>query len=145
MQVIGPDQAVIEKKLNRLVKEFTDLLSLKLNKIDLMDEDMESRIYDRYLRTEVISPNEVRTKVGLPERKDGDEVLPFPTKVKKEGSGAPVGNSNNASSIPPKSRSDAGSTPTGVQGSGDQKERGQSQDSGDNIDTVKVFEGEKNE
>jgi PBSX family phage portal protein len=145
MQVIGPDQAVIEKKLNRLVKEFTDLLSFKLNKIDLMDEDMESRIYDRYLRTEVISPNEVRTKVGLPERKDGDEVLPFPTKVKKEGSGAPVGNSNNASSIPPKSRSDAGSTPTGVQGSGDQKERGQSQDSGDNTDTVKVFEGEKNE
>lgn len=145
MQVIGPDQAVIEKKLNRLVKEFTDLLQLKLNKIDLMDEEMESRIYDRYLRTEVISPNEVRTKVGLPERKDGDEVLPFPTKVKKEGAGAPVGNSNNASSIPPKSRSDAGSTPTGVQGSGDQKERGQSQDSGDNIDTVKVFEGEKNE
>ena len=108
---------------------------------------MESRIYDRYLRAEVITPNEVRTKVGLPERKDGDDVLPFPTKVKKEEAkaGAPIGNSNNASSIPPKSRSDAGATPTGVQGSGDQKERGQNQDSGDNIDTVKVFEGEKNE
>ena len=145
MQVIGPDQAVIEKKINRIVGEFTDLLQFKLKKIDLMDEEMESRIYDRYLRAEVITPNEVRTKVGLPERKDGDDVLPFPTKVKKEGAGAPVGNSNNASSIPPKSRSDAGSTPTGVQGSGDQKERGQNQDSGDNIDTVKVFEGEKNE
>jgi PBSX family phage portal protein len=145
MQVIGPDQAVIEKKINRIVGEFTDLLQFKLRKIDLMDEEMESRIYDRYLRAEVITPNEVRTKVGLPERKDGDDVLPFPTKVKKEGAGAPVGNSNNASSIPPKSRSDAGSTPTGVQGSGDQKERGQNQDSGDNIDTVKVFEGEKNE
>ena len=145
MQVIGPDQAVIEKKINRIVGEFTDLLQFKLKKIDLMDEEMESRIYDRYLRAEVITPNEVRTKVGLPERKDGDDVLPFPTKVKKEGAGAPVGDSNNASSIPPKSRSDAGSTPTGVQGSGDQKERGQNQDSGDNIDTVKVFEGEKNE
>ena len=116
------------------MKEFTDLLQLKLNKIDLMDEEMESRIYDRYLRTEVISPNEVRTKVGLPERKDGDDVLPFPTKVKKEeaSAGAPIGNSNNAASIPPKSRADAGSTPTGIQGSGDQKERGQAQDSGDN-------------
>jgi PBSX family phage portal protein len=145
MQVIGPDQAVIEKKINRIVAEFTDLLQFKLKKIDLMDEEMESRIYDRYLRAEVITPNEVRSKVGLPERKDGDDVLPFPTKVKKEGSGAPVGNSNNAASIPPKSRSDAGTTPTGVQGSGDQKERGQSQDSGDNIDTVKVFEGETNE
>jgi PBSX family phage portal protein len=142
MQVIGPDQAVIEKKLNRIIREFTDLLQIKLKKIDLMDEDMESRIYDRYLRTEVISPNEVRSKVGLPERKDGDDVLPYPTKVKKEGAGAPVGNSNNASSLPPKARSDSGATPTGIQGSGDQKERGQSQDSGDNIDTVKVSQGE---
>ena len=145
MQVIGPDQAIIEKKINRLLAEFTDLLQFKLKKIDLLDEDMESRIYDRYLRTEVISPNEVRGKIGFPERKDGDDVLPFPTKVKQENAGAPVGNSNNASSNPPKSRSDSGATPSGVQGTGDQKERGQSQDSGDNVDTVKVFEGEKNE
>jgi PBSX family phage portal protein len=145
MQVIGPDQAIIEKKINRLLAEFTDLLQFKLKKIDLLDEDMESRIYDRYLRTEVISPNEVRGKIGFPERKDGDDVLPFPTKIKQENAGAPVGNSNNAASNPPKSRSDSGATPTGVQGSGDQKERGQSQDSGDNIDTVKVFEGETNE
>jgi PBSX family phage portal protein len=145
MQVIGPDQAIIEKKINRLLSEFTDLLQFKLKKIDLLDEDMESRIYDRYLRTEVISPNEVRGKIGFPERKDGDDVLPYPTKVKQESAGAPVGNSNNAASNPPKSRSDSGATPSGVQDSGDQKERGQSQDSGDNVDTVKVFEGENNE
>ena len=145
MQVIGPDQAIVEKKINRLLAEFTDLLQFKLKKIDLLDEDMESRIYDRYLRTEVISPNEVRGKIGFPERKDGDDVLPFPTKIKQENAGAPIGNSNNASSNPPKSRSDSGATPSGVQGTGDQKERGQSQDSGDNIDTVKVFEGENNE
>ena len=132
MQVIGPDQAIIEKKINRLLSEFTDMLQFKLKKIDLLDEDMESRIFDRYLRTEVISPNEVRGKIGFPERKDGDEVLPYPTKVKQESAGAPVGNSNNASSNPPKSRSDSGATPSGVQSSGDQKERGQAQDSGDN-------------
>ena len=142
MQVIGPDQAIIEKKINRLLAEFTDMLQFKLKKIDLLDEDMESRIFDRYLRTEVISPNEVRGKIGFPERKDGDEVLPYPTKVKQESVGAPVGNSNNASSNPPKSRSDSGATPSGVQSSGDQKERGQSQDSGDNTDTVKISEGE---
>jgi PBSX family phage portal protein len=146
VQVIGPDQAVIEKKINRLLSEFTDMLQFKLKKIDLLDEDMESRIHDRYLRTEVISPNEVRAKIGLPEKSDGDIMLPFPTKVKKEDSaGAPIGNSNNAASNPPKSRSDSGTTPSGVQGSGDQSERGQNQDSGDNTDTVKVFEGENNE
>jgi PBSX family phage portal protein len=145
IQVIGPDQAIIEKKINRLLAEFTDLLQFKLKKIDLLDEDMESRIYDRYLRTEVVSPNEVRSKIGLPERSQGDDMLPFPTKVKQENGGAPIGNSNNSSSEPPKSRSDSGATPSGVQGTGDQKERGQSQDSGDNTDTVKVFEGENNE
>lgn len=136
MQVIGPDQAVIEKKINRLLSEFTDLLEFKLKKIDLLDEDMESRIYDRYLRTEVISPNEVRGKIGLPERKDGDDVLPYPTKIKQEnsGPGAPVGNSNNAASNPPKARSDSGQMPTGIRESGDQNERGQNQDSGDNVD-----------
>lgn len=136
MQVIGPDQSIIEKKLNRIINEFTDLLEIKLKKIDLIDEDMESRIYDRYLRTEVISPNEVRSKIGFPERKEGDEVLPFPTKVKKEGAGAPIGNSNNATSNPPRSRTDAGETPSGVREAGDQAERGQNQDSNDNPDSV---------
>jgi PBSX family phage portal protein len=146
IQVIGPDQAVIEKKINRLLSEFTDMLQFKLKKIDLLDEDMESRIYDRYLRTEVVSPNEVRAKIGLPEKTGGDEVLPYPTKVKKEDSaGAPVGNSNNAASNPPKSRADSGAEPTGSRESGDQAERGQNQDSGDNVDTTKVFEGENNE
>ena len=132
VQVIGPDQAIIEKKINRLLAEFTDLLQFKLKRIDLLDEDMESRIHDRYLRTEVITPNEVRTKIGLPEKPDGDVPLPYPTKVKKEDAGAPFGNSNNAASEPPKARSDSGATPSGVQGAGDQKERGQAQDSGDN-------------
>lgn len=132
MQVIGPDQAVIEKKLNRILSEFTDLVQFKLKKIDLIDEEMESRIYDRYLRTEVITPNEVRNKVGLPERKEGDQVLPFPTKVKKEGAGAPVGNSNNAASNPPRSSSDSGRTPTSAREAGDQAERGENQDNGTN-------------
>lgn len=129
MQVIGPDQSIIEKKLNRVVGEFTDLLQFKLKRIDLIDEDIESRINDRYLRTEVISPNEVRARIGLPERKDGDDVLPYPTKAKQEDSaGAPMGNDNNHASNPPKSRSDSGETPSGIQGSGDQKERGENQD-----------------
>jgi len=58
--------------------------------------------------------------------------LPFPTKIKKEGAGAPFGNSNNQSEFPPKARVD---TPAGASdnvANGDQAERGQSQDSGQN-------------
>ena len=134
MQVIGPDQAVIEKKINKIVAEFTDALFIKFKRIDLVDEDMQSKIYDRYLRTEVITPNEVRTHLGIPEREDGDVVLPFPTKIKKDGPGASPMNSNNQSAHPPKAPSDSGSISTDPRSTGDQAERGQNQDSGDNPD-----------
>lgn len=142
MQVIGPDQSIIEKKLNRIVSEFTDLLSIRLKKIDLVDEDIQSRINDRYLRTEVLTPNEVRSQIGLPERYDGDGVLPFPTNIKKEEvennikkPGAPVGNSNNSASEPPKSPTGDGAT-SDPRADGAQAERGENQDSGANNDSV---------
>ena len=129
MQVVGPDQSVIEKRINRVLAEFTDLFILKFKKIDLIDEDIQSRINDRYLRTEVIAPNEVRSSLGLPERSDGDEVLPFPTKIKKEsGAGAPIGNSNNQSSQPRNARSDTPEGASDPRQSGDQAERGENQD-----------------
>jgi PBSX family phage portal protein len=145
MQVIGPDQSIIEKKLNRLVAEFTDLMAIRLKKIDLVDEDIQSRINDRYLRTEVITPNEVRGQIGLPERYNGDQVLPFPTNVKKEQNaagnssvGAPPGNDNNSASDPPKSPTGDGATSDPV-ADGAQAERGQNQDSGVNNDSTSKF------
>ena len=133
-QVIGPDQAVIEKKINKIIAEFTDLLTLKFKRIDLVDEDMQSKIFDRYLRTEVITPNEVRSHLGIPEREDGDDVLPYPTNVKKEGSGAPAMNNNNQSAFPPKAESDRAGASTDARATGDQAERGQNQDGGTNPD-----------
>jgi PBSX family phage portal protein len=135
-QVIGPDQSIIEKKLNRLIGEFTTMLLIRFEKIDLIDEDIESRINDRYLRTEVITPNEVRSRMGLPERSDGDDVLPFPTKLKAELSsgkgGAPAGNTNNQSAFPPRARSDTPAGSSDPRETGDQAERGQRQDEGGN-------------
>ena len=71
-QVIGPDQSVVEKRLNRVIAEFSDMVVMQFKRIDLIDEDIQSKINDRYLRTEVIAPNEVRQQLGLPERTDGD-------------------------------------------------------------------------
>jgi PBSX family phage portal protein len=130
IQVIGPDQAVIEKKISKIVQEFSDLVSLRFQSIDLIDDDIQSRIYDRYLRTEVVSPNEVRSELGLPERENGDEVLPFPTKIKKEGPGAPPMNSNNQSSAPPRARSDTPAGASDVNEVGGRAERGEQQDAG---------------
>lgn len=130
VQVIGPDQAIIEKKINKVVQEFTDLVYLRFKSIDLVDEDIQSRIYDRYLRTEVVSPNEVRGELGLPEREDGDVVLPFPTKIKKEGPGAPPMNSNNQSSNPPRARVDTPDGASDANATGGRAERGEQQDAG---------------
>ena len=129
-QVIGPDQSVVEKRLNRVIAEFSDMVVMQFKRIDLIDEDIQSKINDRYLRTEVIAPNEVRQQLGLPERTDGDEPLPFPTKIKKEsaGPGAPAGNSNNITSQPRNAISDTRQGYSDPRASGDQAERGQVQD-----------------
>lgn len=138
-QVIGPDQSVVEKKLNRLIAEFTDLVHIKFERIDLVDEDIQSRIHDRYLRTEVITPNEVRNDLGMPERGDGDDPLPYPTKLKMQqgagrGPGAPEGNTNNESAVPRNARADSPGGSSDPRESGDQAERGENQDNGGNND-----------
>jgi PBSX family phage portal protein len=147
-QVVGPDQKVIEKKLNRIVKEFSDKKQIKFAEIDVIDEDLRSRIWDRYLRTEVITPNEVRGKIGMTALESGDTVLPYPSRLTKEkqdfemgvaeqtgdpmpdNGGAPVGNTNAQSASPPKSGQDsaAGESSPADQTTG-RAERGANQDS----------------
>lgn len=147
-QVVGPDQKVIEKKLNRIVKEFTDKKQLKFAEIDIIDEDLRSRIWDRYLRTEVITPNEVRAKIGLTALAEGDVVLPYPTRLTKEkqdfemgvaqdtgqpmpGSpGAPDGNTNAQAGSPPKAGQDsAAGESSPADATTGRAERGSNQDS----------------
>lgn len=158
-QVLGPDQERLEKRINRIVKEFSDLLSFKFNVIDIIDEDLQSRIYDRYLRDQVMSPGEVRAELGYPSG-DGDEKrLPYPTVLKEKEidhkiklddkkfaeekkvneqaaevggpEGAPPGNNNNLTNDPAKSQQDAANQPSSSEvASGTQRERGQAQDEG---------------
>jgi len=150
MQVIGPDQRVIEKRINRIIAELTDFLKFKFDEIDIIDEDLRSRIHDRYLRTEVLKPNEVREDIGKEPIEGGDEVLPYPPKAKLQGGssgsgvgapignnnaqghGAPVGNTNAQGASPPRSRQDSNSTESTPESStGTARERGQAQDVGE--------------
>lgn len=150
MQVIGPDQRIIEKRINKIVKEFSSQKKFKFAEIDVVDEDLRSRIWDRYLRTEVMTPNEVRAKIGLTAVAEGDDMLPYPTKLQKEKlemeeekmeedkknrdnpfkePGAPVGNNNALGGSPPKAQQDAANAPsTPVDDTTGRKERGQAQD-----------------
>jgi len=72
-QVARPAQRHLEKVVNKIVREKTDILELRFNEMTLTDEVAQSQIIERYVKTQVMTPNEAREKVGLPQRPDGDE------------------------------------------------------------------------
>jgi HK97 family phage portal protein len=74
-QVCRPAQENLEKKLNRIISEMTDALEIKFNELSLTDEDTQSKIDERYLRMQVITPNEVRIRKGMVPLDSGDEVV----------------------------------------------------------------------
>ena len=72
-QVSRPAQKHLEKVVNKIIKEKTDILELKFNELTLTDEIAQSQILERYVKTQVMTPNEAREKLDLPQRSDGDE------------------------------------------------------------------------
>jgi hypothetical protein len=74
-QVCRPAQDILEKKINRIILEKTDALLLKFNELTLTDEDTQSKIDERYLRMQVITPNEVRIRKGMIPMDGGDKVV----------------------------------------------------------------------
>ena len=74
-QVCRPAQMRLEKKLNRIIEEKTDALVIKFNELSLTDEDTQSKIDERYLRMQVITPNEVRLRRGMIPIDGGDDVV----------------------------------------------------------------------
>ena len=74
-QVCRPAQRILEKKLNKVFSEKTDAFRFKLTELTLTDEDTQSKIDERYLRMQTITPNEVRARWGKPGIKGGDKVV----------------------------------------------------------------------
>lgn len=73
-QVCRPEQKILEKKINRIIKEVSGgVFRLKLNELSLTDEDTQSKIDERNLRLGVTTVNEVRASKGLGPLPWGDE------------------------------------------------------------------------
>jgi len=72
-QVARPAQRHIEKILNKIVKEFTDIIELKFKELTLTDEVAQSQILERYVKTQVMLPNEAREQLGLAQIPGGQE------------------------------------------------------------------------
>jgi PBSX family phage portal protein len=74
-QIARPSQQNLEKLINRVIKEKTDVVVLKFNELTLTDEIAQSQIYERYAKNQILVPNEIRVALGYPRRKGGDEPL----------------------------------------------------------------------
>ena len=85
-QVCGPAQNNLAKKINKIIEEKTDALLIKFNELTLTDEDTQSKIDERYLRMQVITPNEVRIRKGMIPIEGGDEVVDLKAQAAAEQS-----------------------------------------------------------
>jgi len=72
-QVARPAQRNLEKILNKIIREKTDILEFKFNELTLTDEVAQSQILERYIRNKIMVPNEAREVINLPQRAGGDE------------------------------------------------------------------------
>ena len=64
--------------VNKIIREKTDILEFRFNELTLTDEITQSQILERYVKTQVMLPNEARQQLGLPQVSYGDE--PFQLK-----------------------------------------------------------------
>lgn len=90
-QVCRPEQTIFENKLNKVIKEITDVFLLHLNELSLTDEDTQSKIDERAIRNQWMVPNEIRSRKGLTGIEGGDKVVQQGAQAKAEAN-AQAGN-----------------------------------------------------
>jgi PBSX family phage portal protein len=74
-QVARPAQRQLEKMINKIVREKTDVIEFTFNELTLTDEIAQSQILERYVKNQIMTPNEARVVLDMPQRDGGDEVL----------------------------------------------------------------------
>lgn len=83
-QVCQPAQMNLEKKLNKIIGEMTDALIIKFNELTLTDADTQSKIDERYLRMQVVTPNEIRIRMGMVPIDGGDKIVELKPQAQAE-------------------------------------------------------------
>jgi hypothetical protein len=91
-QVCRPEQDVAEFKIGKIFKELTDVFKFKLNELSLTDEDTQSQIDERNIRSQTVTPNEVRARRGQPGLPGGDKVVVLNAQGRAEQTAQATGN-----------------------------------------------------
>lgn len=83
-QVCGPEQDTLENKVNKIIKDMQGeqvIFDFSLNELTLTDEDTQSKIDERRIKTGTETANEQRVARGLPSHKKGDELVDLNAKA----------------------------------------------------------------
>lgn len=91
-QVTRPVQMIIEKKFGKVISELGNSHYFKLTELSLNDELTQAKIDDVYLKDQVILPNEVRARRGMPGIKSGDKPLVLNPKASADRTANAQGN-----------------------------------------------------
>jgi PBSX family phage portal protein len=74
-QVARPAQGHLQKVINKIIREQTDILELKFNELTLTDEIAQAQILEKYVKSQIMLPNEAREILDLPQVSHGDTPL----------------------------------------------------------------------
>ena len=91
-QVARPLQQYVAKFINSIVEEKTDVLQLVFNQASLTDDVAMSQINERYAKVQVMTPNEIRESIGLPQINGGDEMFQMSAKQQSDARSDLAGN-----------------------------------------------------
>lgn len=91
-QVAKPLQEYVEKAINKIIKEKTDIVQLKFKQVSLTDEIAESQILERYVKNQILVPNEAREIIGYPQRDGADKPLELNPRQAADAKGNMAGN-----------------------------------------------------
>ena len=91
-QVARPLQQYVAKFINSIIEEKTDVLQLVFNQASLTDDVAMSQINERYAKVQVMTPNEIRESIGLPQINGGDEMFQMSAKQQSDSRSNLAGN-----------------------------------------------------
>lgn len=91
-QVARPAQGRLEKRINKIIAEKTDVIQLKLNELTITDEIAQSQIYERYVKNKIMTPNEVREGLGMTQIEGGDTMVDLTPKQQSDTRANMAGN-----------------------------------------------------
>jgi PBSX family phage portal protein len=91
-QVSRPAQTHLEKIINKIIREKTDILEFRFNELTLTDEIAQSQILERYVKNQIMLPNEAREILDLPQAQHGDTPLQLTARAAADANANSAGN-----------------------------------------------------